>query len=73
MIIVTLLLPFVLKEFVCRLPEDGEIITPKHVGAIPINQPTKCKNFLSSLLDVYVELNMFRASSSPSSKTQKLQ
>ena len=24
---------FVLKEFVCWLPEDGEI-TPKHVGAV---------------------------------------
>jgi len=33
MTIVTILLSFVLKEFVCRLPEDGEI-TPKHVGAM---------------------------------------
>ena len=23
-----------LKKFWCQLPEDGEIITPKHVGAI---------------------------------------
>jgi hypothetical protein len=28
---------------------------------IQINQPTKCNNFTSLLLDVYVWLNMFRA------------
>jgi hypothetical protein len=32
-----------------------------------INQPTRCKNFSSLLLEVYVQLNMFRASSRPSS------
>jgi len=40
---------------------------------IQINQPTRCKNFSSLLLDVYVQLNMFRASSRPSLGTQKLQ
>jgi len=30
-----------------------------------INQPTRCKNFSSLLLDVYIQLNMFRASSRP--------
>jgi hypothetical protein len=38
-----------------------------------INQPTRCKNFSSLLLDVYVQLNMFRASSRPSSGAQQLQ
>jgi hypothetical protein len=34
---------------------------------IQINQPTKCSSFSSLLHDVYVQLNMFRASSRPSS------
>jgi hypothetical protein len=38
-----------------------------------INQPKKCNNFSSLLLDVYVQLNMFRASSRPSSVAQQLQ
>jgi len=38
-----------------------------------INQPTRCNNFSSLLLDVYVQLTMFRASSRPSSGAQKLQ
>jgi len=28
---------------------------------IQLNQPTRCNNFSSLLLDVYVQLNMFRA------------
>jgi hypothetical protein len=39
---------------------------------IQINQPTRCNNFSSLLLDVYVQLNMFRASSRPSSGAQEL-
>ena len=40
-----------------------------------INQPTRCNNFSSLLLDVYsyVQLNMFRASSRPLSGAQQLQ
>jgi hypothetical protein len=38
-----------------------------------INQPTRCNSFSSLLLDVYVQLNMFRASSRPSSGAQQLQ
>jgi len=34
---------------------------------IQINQPTRCNSFTSLLLDVYVWLNMFRASPRPSS------
>jgi len=39
---------------------------------IKINQPTRYNNFSSLLLDVYVQLNMFRASSRPSSVAQQL-
>jgi hypothetical protein len=41
--------------------------------AIQINQPTRCNSFSSLLLDVYVQLNMFRVSSHPSSGAQQLQ
>jgi len=41
--------------------------------SIQINQPTRCNNFSSLLLDVSVQLNMFRASSCPSSGAQQLQ
>jgi len=38
-----------------------------HHHTIQINQPTRCKSFTSLLLDVYVFLNMFRATFRPSS------
>jgi len=44
-----------------------------HHHTIPINQPTRCNNFQSLLLDVYVQLNMFWASPRPSSGAQQLQ
>jgi len=40
---------------------------------IQINPPTRCNNFSSLLLDVYVRLNMFLASSRPSLEAQQLQ
>ena len=40
---------------------------------IQINQPTRSNNFSILLLDVYVQLNMFRAFSRPSSGAQQLQ
>jgi hypothetical protein len=40
---------------------------------IQINQPTRCNSFSSLLLDVYVQLNMIRASSRQSSGFQQLQ
>jgi len=40
---------------------------------IQINQPTICNDFSSLLLDVYVQHNMFRASSRPSSGAQQQQ
>ena len=53
-----------------KLSTCGQQITP-----FPINQSTRCNNFSSLLLDVYsyVELNMFRASSRPSSGAQQMQ
>jgi hypothetical protein len=40
---------------------------------IQINQPTKFNNFSNLLFEVYLQLNMFRASSRPSSGAQRLQ
>jgi hypothetical protein len=45
----------------------------KTVKNVQINQPTRCNSFSSLLLDVYVQLNMFRASSRPSSGAYQLQ
>jgi len=46
-----------------------------HRRTFQINQPTRCNNFSSLLLDVYsyVQLNMFRVSSRPLSGAQQLQ
>jgi hypothetical protein len=44
----------------------------KPLMAVQINQPTRCNNFSSLLLDVYVRLNMFRVSPRPSSGAQQL-
>jgi len=41
-----------------------------HHRTIQINQPTRCNNFSSLLLNVYAQLNMFRAFSRPSSGAQ---
>jgi hypothetical protein len=50
-------------------------ITTNYVDTVifPINQPTRRHNFSSLLLDVYLQLNMFRASSRQSSRAQQLQ
>jgi hypothetical protein len=45
----------------------------EYVWQFQINQPTKCNNFSSLLLDVYLQLNKFWASSRPSSGAQQLQ
>jgi hypothetical protein len=44
-----------------------------HHHTIQINHQTRCNNFSSLLLNIYVQLNMFRASSRPSSGAQQLQ
>jgi len=43
-----------------------------HPHTFQINQPTRYTNFSSLLLDVYVQPNMFRASSRPSSWAKQL-
>ena len=43
------------------------------VVVFQINQPTRCNNLSNLLLDVYVRLNMFRASLRLSSGAQQLQ
>jgi hypothetical protein len=45
---------------------------PKLMVLIQINQPTRCNNFSSLLLDVYLQINMFQVSSRPSSGAQQL-
>jgi hypothetical protein len=44
-----------------------------HHHIIQINQPTRRNNFSRLLIDVYLQLNMFWASSRPSSGAQQLQ
>jgi len=44
-----------------------------HHHTIQMNQPTRCNSFSSLLLDFYLQRNMFRASSRPSSGAQQLQ
>jgi len=44
-----------------------------HHHTFQINQPTRGPNFSNLLLDVYEQLNMFRASSRLSSGSQQLQ
>jgi hypothetical protein len=50
-----------------------KVCKSEHHQTLQINQPTRCNNFSSLLRDVYVQLNMFWASSSPSSGAQQLQ
>jgi len=52
---------------------DFKFCKSVHHHTTQINQPFKCNNYSSLLLNVYVRLNMFRASSRPSSGTQQLQ
>jgi len=44
-----------------------------HHHTIQINRPTTWNNFFNLLLDVYLQLNMFRTSSRPSSGAPQLQ
>ena len=55
------------------LAEFRSVCKSVHHHTIQINQPTRCNNFSSLLLDVYLQLKMFRASSRPSSGAQQLQ
>ena len=48
-------------------PRELEVRKSVHHHTIQINQPKRCNSFTSLLLDVYVSLNMFRASPRPTS------
>jgi hypothetical protein len=65
---------FVIKGhfFDTRLSKKVQVRQNKS-KSFPVNQPTRCNNFSSLLLDVYVQLNMFQVSSRPSSGAQQLQ
>jgi len=54
----------------CKEQINFKFCKSVHHHTIPIHQQTRCNNFPSLLLDVYVRLNMFRASSRPSSGAQ---
>jgi len=53
-------------------PTIAESTTNSYLS-IQVNQPTRCKNFSSLLLDVCLQLNMFPASSRQLSGAQQLQ
>ena len=44
----------------CKHGDRFKVCKSLHHHTIQINQPTRCNNFSSLLLDVYVQLNMFR-------------
>ena len=56
-----------------KLTSTFQVCKSVHHHTIQINQPTRCNNFSSLLLDVYLQLNIFRPSSRPSSGAQELQ
>jgi len=62
---------FVLLLFNCFF--GFKVCKSVHHHTIQINQPTRCNNFSGLLLDVYLQLNVFWASSRPSSGAQWLQ
>ena len=55
------------KEFRTQHMKSCPCVTTLQ-ASIQINQPTRCNSFTSFLLDVYVWLNIFRASLRPSSR-----
>jgi hypothetical protein len=58
---------------ICEMKYMFQVCKSVHHYTVSVNQPTRCNNFSSLLLNVYVQLNMFRASSLPSSGAQQLQ
>ena len=69
-------IPYIIKQgilLVDNITRYQLYLTETHQKVIQINQPTRCINISSLLLDVYLHLNMFRASSRPSSGAQQLQ
>ena len=66
-VVVVVLVVVVFKFKICKS------VKFVHRRTFQINQPNGCNSFSSLFLDVYVQLNMFRASSRPSSGAQQLQ
>jgi len=60
---------YIYPQNVCFVPFPQQ----NRFFTIQMYQPIRCNNFSSLLLDVYVQLNIFRASSRPSSGAQQLQ
>jgi len=57
---------YLLFYFHLKYCPSFKVCKSMHHHTIQINQPTRCNNFSSLLLVIYVQLNMFRASSRPS-------
>jgi len=55
------------------IPRKFKVCKPVDHHTFQINQPTRCNYSSSLLLDIYVQLNMIRASSCTSSGAQQLQ
>jgi hypothetical protein len=60
----------ILTDFRGEIDDKSKVCNYHHT--IQINQPTRCNNFSGLLPDVYVQINMFRASSHPSTGAQQL-
>jgi hypothetical protein len=60
------------KKNSARHYQKFKVCKSVHHQTIQINQPPRCNNFSSLLLDVYVQLNMFRASPRPTSGAQQI-
>ena len=58
---------FAVPPYTANYSSTFDVRKSVHHHTIQINQPTRYNSFTSSLLDVYVWLNMFRASPRPSS------
>ena len=69
--------PHILSHVNTECPVDTQnyklkVCQSVHHHTIQIYQPTRCNNLSGLLLDVYLRLNMLRASSRPSSGAQQL-
>jgi len=55
------------EKIISNFISGFDVVKSVHHHTMQINQPTRCNNFTSFLLDVYLRLNMFRAPQRPSS------
>ena len=56
-----------------KMLDKFKVCKSVHHHTVQINLPTRCNNLSILLLDVYLQLNMFWASSRPLSRAQQLQ